>query len=64
MQEDERKGVVTIQSWEPLVSILPTKTKPKKLKLVGSDGKKYAYLLKGREDLVRIVKCSANMLNS
>jgi PI-3-kinase-related kinase SMG-1 len=33
------------------VQTLPTKTKPKKLMLVGSDGREYNYLLKGREDL-------------
>jgi PI-3-kinase-related kinase SMG-1 len=43
---------VTIQAFESVVAILPTKTKPKKIKLVGSDGKRYSYLLKGREDLV------------
>jgi hypothetical protein len=26
--------------------VLPTKTRPKKLALVGSDGRRYAYLLK------------------
>ncbi len=43
---------MTIQAFEPTISILPTKTKPKKIILVGSDGKRYVYLLKGREDLV------------
>ena len=33
------------------MEVLPTKTRPKKLVLVGSDGKQYTYLLKGREDL-------------
>jgi PI-3-kinase-related kinase SMG-1 len=42
---------VTIQSIQNQVSVLPTKTKPKKLVLVGSDGIRYPYLLKGREDL-------------
>ena len=41
----------TIHSFLPNVSILPTKTKPKKLILLGSDGNQYAYLLKGKEDL-------------
>lgn len=44
-------GIVTIASFAEQVSILPTKTKPKKLVIVGSDGQKYRYLLKGREDL-------------
>ena len=36
---------------QSVVQILPTKTKPKKLVLLGSDGRKYAYLFKGLEDL-------------
>ena len=31
--------------------MLPTKTRPKRLTLVGTDGNEYTYLLKGREDL-------------
>ncbi|CAG8689254.1 4251_t:CDS:10, partial [Acaulospora morrowiae] len=42
---------VTIQSFDDAVVILPTKTKPKKLILRGSDGKQYVYLFKGLEDL-------------
>lgn len=44
-------GAITIQSFESRVAALPTKTKPKKIILVGSDGQHYYYLLKGREDL-------------
>lgn len=43
--------VVTIASVDGSISILPTKTKPKKLSFQGSDGKKYTYLFKGLEDL-------------
>lgn len=39
------------RSVDNLVQILPTKTKPKKLAFIGSDGKKYTYLFKGMEDL-------------
>ncbi|CAG9763881.1 unnamed protein product [Ceutorhynchus assimilis] len=42
---------VTIESVGDVVSILPTKTKPKKLVFYGSDGKTYTYLFKGLEDL-------------
>ncbi|CAG8459304.1 17347_t:CDS:10, partial [Acaulospora colombiana] len=42
---------VYIQSFDEAVVILPTKTKPKKLILRGSDGKQYGYLFKGLEDL-------------
>ncbi|KAI5390340.1 uncharacterized protein LOC127101599 isoform X2 [Lathyrus oleraceus] len=45
------QGVVTIASFLQQVTILSTKTKPKKLGILGSDGQKYTYLLKGREDL-------------
>ena len=45
------QGVVTIASFFEQVEILSTKTKPKKLVILGSDGQKYTYLLKGREDL-------------
>lgn len=40
-----------IQSFEEQVVVIPTKTKPKKLALIGSDGKRYTYLFKGLEDL-------------
>ncbi|KAF2069559.1 hypothetical protein CYY_009124 [Polysphondylium violaceum] len=42
---------VTIQNIQPTVYLLQTKTKPKKISIVGSDGNLYPYLLKGREDL-------------
>eukprot|EP01132_Coremiostelium_polycephalum_P008325 gene8325-10225_t len=42
---------VTIQSIQPIIYLLPTKTKPKKIAFVGNDGNTYSYLLKGREDL-------------
>ncbi|WOK92232.1 serine/threonine-protein kinase SMG1-like isoform X1 [Canna indica] len=47
----DSQGIVTISSFCEQVTILSTKTKPKKLILKGSDGQKYTYLLKGREDL-------------
>ncbi|EEF43338.1 conserved hypothetical protein [Ricinus communis] len=43
--------IVTIASFSEQVTILSTKTKPKKIVIHGSDGQKYTYLLKGREDL-------------
>ncbi|KAE8698811.1 hypothetical protein F3Y22_tig00110597pilonHSYRG00890 [Hibiscus syriacus] len=44
-------GIVTIASFSEHITILSTKTKPKKLVILGSDGKTYTYLLKGHEDL-------------
>lgn len=45
------KKRVNIASVSNHVSILPTKTKPKKLVFYGSDGQTYTYLFKGLEDL-------------
>nr|NVI76410.1 no-on-and-no-off transient C [Cucujiformia] len=45
------KTTVTISHVSNVVSILPTKTKPKKLVFYGSDGQTYTYLFKGLEDL-------------
>uniref|UniRef100_A0A7N8X3L8 non-specific serine/threonine protein kinase n=1 Tax=Mastacembelus armatus TaxID=205130 RepID=A0A7N8X3L8_9TELE len=42
---------ITIQSVGNTITILPTKTKPKKLFFLGSDGRNYPYLFKGLEDL-------------
>jgi hypothetical protein len=41
----------TIHSIGNTVTVLPTKTKPKKLYFIGSNGKRYQYLFKGLEDL-------------
>ncbi|KAI9321568.1 hypothetical protein BX666DRAFT_2023684 [Dichotomocladium elegans] len=49
VSNDEESCV--IESFDSSVVILPTKTKPKKLDLHGSDGRKYSYLFKGLEDL-------------
>uniref|UniRef100_A0A7E4VT79 non-specific serine/threonine protein kinase n=1 Tax=Panagrellus redivivus TaxID=6233 RepID=A0A7E4VT79_PANRE len=43
--------VVTIRSMKEHVSVLLTKTRPKKITFVGSDGKEYVFLFKGQEDL-------------
>lgn len=45
------KHPVTLKSVVHSIQILPTKTKPKKLAFIGSDGQKYMYLFKGLEDL-------------
>lgn len=42
---------ITVSGFGPDVLVLSTKTRPKKLEMVGSDGQKYSYLLKGRDDL-------------
>lgn len=43
--------IVTISSFQKDVLILPSKTRPKKIFLSGSNGQTFAYLLKGNEDL-------------
>ncbi|MEQ2192801.1 Serine/threonine-protein kinase smg1, partial [Xenoophorus captivus] len=47
--EASASDAVTIQSVGNTVTILPTKTKPKKLFFLGSDGRNYPYLFKGRQ---------------
>ena len=42
---------LTVKNFENILTILPTKTKPKKLKVKANDGKGYTYLFKGLEDL-------------
>ncbi|KAG3218229.1 hypothetical protein PC129_g10970 [Phytophthora cactorum] len=42
---------ITIHRVDASVAVLRTKTKPKSLELIGSNGKTYKYLLKAREDL-------------
>ena len=48
---DKKEAALFINSIENHVIVLPTKTKPKKFIFSGSDGKRYAYLFKGMEDL-------------
>ena len=45
------KKPVTLESFHLEVAVLPTKTKPKKISMIGSDGRKHTYLFKGLEDL-------------
>ncbi|KAL9940634.1 hypothetical protein V8E36_000122 [Tilletia maclaganii] len=47
---DIGKPLVTIVTFEQNVIILTSKQRPRRLKLRGSDGKTYQYLLKGHED--------------
>lgn len=46
--EVSASDAITIQSIGNSITILPTKTKPKKLFFMGSDGRNYPYLFKGR----------------
>ena len=49
--DGEAGARVTVSGVKADVELLLTKTKPKKITLVGSDGLEYPFLLKGREDL-------------
>ena len=42
---------ITITGFHPIVSIIPSKQRPRKLRMTGSDGVHYSFLLKGHEDL-------------
>lgn len=43
--------IVKISSVAPMMSVIASKQRPRKLILLGSDGQKYKFLLKGHEDL-------------
>ncbi|RYY34815.1 hypothetical protein EON62_02975, partial [archaeon] len=45
------KPVVRIMSFCPYVEILSSKQRPRKVVMLGSDGRQYTFLLKGHEDL-------------
>eukprot|EP00118_Oscarella_pearsei_P002798 m.11633 g.11633 ORF g.11633 m.11633 type:complete len:3440 (+) comp23529_c0_seq1:72-10391(+) len=49
--EDGTSTGTVISSFLGDVTILPTKTRPKKLSVRGSDGKRHSYLFKGLEDM-------------
>lgn len=43
--------VIRIRAFSPSVAVIPSKQRPRKLTLAGSDGRLYTFLLKGHEDL-------------
>ncbi|KAL0019463.1 hypothetical protein WJX77_007420 [Trebouxia sp. C0004] len=43
--------LVTVASFKPSVHVMSTKTRPKRIAMLGSDGRTYTFLLKGWEDL-------------
>ena len=42
---------VRIMAFCPVIGVLPSKQRPRKVTLLGSDGRQYTFLLKGHEDL-------------
>ncbi|KAI9000239.1 armadillo-type protein [Gaertneriomyces semiglobifer] len=45
------ESVVKIASFVPTLTVMTSKQRPRRLTIIGSDGKEYQYLLKGHEDL-------------
>lgn len=45
------KPVIRIISFDPIFTVIPSKQRPRKMALKGSDGTNYTYLLKGHEDI-------------
>ncbi|GAM22047.1 hypothetical protein SAMD00019534_052220 [Acytostelium subglobosum LB1] len=43
--------IIRIQSFSQVLSVIPSKQRPRKLTIIGSDGLEYTFLLKGHEDL-------------
>lgn len=48
---DEDASVVRIVAFNQQLNVIQSKQRPRKLSMVGSDGKEYQFLLKGHEDL-------------
>ncbi|KAJ3108188.1 Serine/threonine-protein kinase smg1 [Physocladia obscura] len=51
MPSSGKSSELRIQGFSPSVTVLPTKTKPKKIEIIASDGHNYSFLFKGLEDL-------------
>ncbi|KAF2425315.1 FAT-domain-containing protein [Tothia fuscella] len=45
------KPVISIASFDPVASVIQSKQRPRRLKIIGSDGLDHTYLLKGHEDI-------------
>ncbi|KAJ2028280.1 phosphatidylinositol kinase- protein kinase tor1, partial [Coemansia sp. S3946] len=48
---DPDREIVHIGSFNPVVTVYPSKQHPRKVKITGSDGNVYEFVLKGHEDL-------------
>lgn len=47
----KESNVVRIARFEPELDVIQSKQRPRKIKMYGSDGKSYSFLLKGHDDL-------------
>ncbi|KAL8715140.1 MAG: hypothetical protein Q9220_001097 [cf. Caloplaca sp. 1 TL-2023] len=45
------KPIVRIVDFEPMLTVIPSKQRPRKMALLGSDGVSYTFCLKGHEDI-------------
>lgn len=45
------RETVRIEKFYPMMNVLPSKQRPRKLRMRGSDGRDYEFLLKGKEDI-------------
>ena len=45
------KPVVRIMNFDPVFNVIPSKQRPRKMALLGSDGTSYTFVLKGHEDI-------------
>lgn len=45
------KPIVRIMDFEPVLTVISSKQRPRRIGIKGSDGKEYYYLLKGHEDI-------------
>jgi FKBP12-rapamycin complex-associated protein len=45
------RDIIRIKSFQPLVKVITSKQRPRRIKMNGNDGREYTFLLKGHEDL-------------
>ena len=48
---ENTQNIVRIARFHPSLKVLESKQRPRRLSIIGSDGKSYGFLLKGHEDL-------------
>ena len=57
---EKRYNFVSIRQFHRILAVLPSKQRPRKITIIGSDNNKYAFLLKGNEDLRQVEFRSLN----
>ena len=51
---EKRQHFVRIRQFYRILAVLPSKQRPRKIIIIGSDNNEYAFLLKGNEDLRQV----------